>query len=182
MSFMSGNPDIERVLFSEEQLQEVVARIGAEITRDYEGKDVVLICVLRGAYVFMADLARAIDLPIECDFMVVSSYGNLTHTSGTVRILKDLDSSIEGRHVIIAEDVVDSGLTLEKLVDVLKHRNPKSVEIAALFHKHRPGTIECKYEGLECPDEFIVGYGLDYAEKYRNLPYVGVLAPSAIHD
>ena len=174
--------DIQEVLFTQEDLARRVGEIGAAITRDYAsaaGDGIVLVSVLRGAAIFMADLARAIELPIEMDYMAISSYGNGAKSSGVVRILKDLTSEIEGRHVIVAEDILDSGLTLKYLTKTLLSRNPRSLEIAALLRKQgaQKTDIECKYVGFECPDEFIVGYGLDYAERYRNLPYIGILKP-----
>lgn len=174
--------DIQEVLFTQEELARRVSEIGASITRDYAeaAKDgIVLVSVLRGAAIFMADLARAIELPLEMDYMVVSSYGDSATSSGVVRVLKDLSSSIENRHVIIAEDILDSGLTVKFLLDYLASRNPASLAVAALLRKqtNNQADIDCAYVGFECPNEFIVGYGLDYAERYRNLPYVGVLKP-----
>lgn len=172
--------DIESVLFSEQEIKDIVARMGKEISADYEGKNPVLIAVLRGAVVFMADIMRAIDCQISIDFMAVSSYGNGVKSSGVVRILKDLDTKIEGRDVLIIEDILDSGLTLSYLIDVLKQRNPNSIKVAAFLVKDVEGkshAIEPDYEGTHCPDAFIVGYGLDYAERYRNLPYIGILKP-----
>lgn len=175
--------DVSEILFSEQDLARRVAEIGAEITRDYadvaEGEGIVLISVLRGAAIFMADLAREIKLPLEMDYMAISSYGNGAKSSGVVRILKDLSSEIGGRHVIIAEDILDSGLTLTYLMKNLASRGPASIEVATLLRKKTKAQadIACRYVGFECPDEFIVGYGLDYAERYRNLPYIGVLKP-----
>ncbi|HIT50711.1 MAG TPA: hypoxanthine phosphoribosyltransferase [Candidatus Aveggerthella excrementigallinarum] len=168
---------VERVLFTQEELARRVTEMGAQITADYAGKDLLVVSVLRGAAIFMADLVRAIELPLEMDFMAVSSYGAGTTSSGVVRILKDVTSSIEGRHVLIAEDVLDSGLTLRALVDELASRGPASLAVAALLRKDVPNQAEiaCRYVGFECPDEFVVGYGLDYAERYRNLPFIGVL-------
>lgn len=179
----TNHPNIAKVLFSEEDLRDCVKKMGKQITEDYAGKDIVVISVLRGAALFMADLVREIKLPCEMDYMAVSSYGSGTKSSGVVNIVKDLSSSIEGRHVIIAEDILDSGRTLSYLLDNLATRNPASVEIATLLLKKTPNQmpIHCKYVGFECPDEFIVGYGLDYAERYRNLPYIGVLKPEAIN-
>lgn len=177
MSFLVDNPDVVRMLFTRDQIADKVQEIGAQVTADYAGQDLLVICVLRGAATFMADLVRAIDLPVEMDYMCVSSYGNGVASSGVVRIVKDLDCDIRGRHVLIAEDVIDSGLTLKYLIRNLESRSPASVEVAALLHKHREGAVESKYVGFTCPDEFVVGYGLDYAEKYRNLPYIGVLDP-----
>lgn len=180
--------DIKEILFSSEQLSQRVHEMGKQIEHDYAGlvakdakpgESLLVISVLRGAAIFMADLVREIDLPLEMDYMAVSSYGTGTKSSGVVRILKDLTSSIEGRHVLIAEDVLDSGLTLKYLLKVLESRNPASITVATLLRKANPeqADIDCKYIGFECPDEFIVGYGLDYAELYRNLPYIGILDP-----
>lgn len=174
--------DIQEVLFTQEDLARRVGEIGAAITRDYAsatGDGIVLVSVLRGAAIFMADLARAIELPIEMDYMAISSYGNGAKSSGVVRILKDLTSEIEGRHVIVAEDILDSGLTLKYLLKNLSSRNPASIAVATLLRKktEAQADIDCRYVGFECPDEFIVGYGLDYAERYRNLPYIGILKP-----
>lgn len=175
--------DISEILFSEQDLANRVGEIGAAITRDYrdraDGEGLVVVCILRGAAVYACDLIRAIDLPLEVDFMAVSSYGNGTKSSGEVRILKDLSSSIRGRHVIIAEDVIDSGLTLNALMENLRQRGPASLTVAALLRKDMPNQaqVDCGYVGFECPNEFIVGYGLDYAERYRNLPYIGILKP-----
>lgn len=178
------HPDLERVLFTEEQIRGRVSEIGAAITKDYAGKDLVVLSILRGAAIYMADLVRQIDLPLEMDFMAISSYGKAAKSSGIVRIQKDLTADISGRHVVIAEDVIDSGLTLRYLLDNLESRKPASIAIASLLRKNVPNQPElpCKYLGFECPDEFVVGYGLDYAEHYRNLPYIGVLRESAIVD
>lgn len=177
--------DIQEVLFSQEEIAARVAQIGAQITKDYadvvsdDGRGIVLVSVLRGAAIFMADLARTIELPLEMDYMAVSSYGNGAKSSGVVRILKDLSSEVEGRHIIVAEDILDSGLTLKYLMKNLASRNPASIEVATLLRKKTlaQADIECKYVGFECPDQFIVGYGLDFAERYRNLPYIGILKP-----
>lgn len=179
--------DIQEVLFSEEEIAARVAEIGAQITKDYaglveqDGQGIILISVLRGAAIFMADLAREIKLPLEMDYMVISSYGNGAKSSGVVRILKDLSSEVEGRHIIVAEDILDSGLTLTYLMKNLASRNPASIEVATLLRKKTlaQAEIDCKYVGFECPDQFIVGYGLDFAERYRNLPYIGILKPEA---
>ena len=176
--------DVSEILFTEEQIHDRVAEIGAAITEDFKEKagddGIILISVLRGAAIFMADLAREIKIPCEMDYMAISSYGNGVKSSGVVRILKDLSSHIEGRHVVIAEDILDSGLTLSYLIDLLKGRGPASVEVAAFLVKDIPGkvpAIEPRYVGSHVPDEFIVGYGLDFAERYRNLPYIGILKP-----
>ena len=171
--------DICRVLISEEQLKEKVTELGAQISRDYEGKKLLLVSILKGSVVFMADLMRAITIPARIDFMSVSSYGSGVKTSGVVKIIKDLDLNLEGYDVLIVEDILDSGMTLSYLVELLKSRNPASVEICSLLDKPERHKVEIalKYKGFTIPDEFVVGYGLDYAEKYRNLPYVGILDP-----
>ena len=174
-------PDIEKVLISEEEIQSKLAEMGEAITRDYAGRSVLLVGVLKGAFVVMADLARHIRLPVEFDFMAVSSYGAATKTSGVVRILKDLDHDLENRDVLIVEDIVDSGLTLNYLLKNLRARRPASLEVAALLHKRglQKVAIDMRYVGFEIPPEFVVGYGLDFGERYRNLPYVATLKPSA---
>ena len=175
------HPDIEEILLDEQDIKDIVKKVGAEITRDYADKNPLVIAVLRGAVVFMADIMRAIECPLSIDFMAVSSYGDGVKSSGVVRIVKDLDTKIEGRHVIIVEDVLDSGLTLSYLVRMLQSRNPASIEIAAFLVKDIEGkrpAIDPRYVGTHVPDKFVVGYGLDYAERYRNLPFVGVLKPS----
>src|SRR5215210_3155352 len=174
-------PDIERVLISSEEIQGKLAQMGEAISADYEGKSLLLVGVLKGAFVVMADLARYIRLPVEFDFMAVSSYGAATKTSGVVRILKDLDHDLENRHVLIVEDIVDSGLTLNYLLKNLRARRPASLEVAALLHKSglQKVDIAMRYVGFEIPPEFVVGYGLDFGERYRNLPYVATLKPSA---
>jgi hypoxanthine phosphoribosyltransferase len=171
--------DIQEVLYSEEVIQQKVQELGKAISRDYEGRNPLVICVLKGAFIFMADLAKNITIPIELDFMAVSSYGNSTRSSGEVKIIKDLDASVEGRDVLIVEDIIDSGLTLSYLIDVLERRNALSVNVVALFDKPGRRTVDLNadYTGFIIPDAFVVGYGLDYSEKYRNLPYVGVLKP-----
>lgn len=174
------HPDVNSVILSEEDIKEVISRLGAEISRDYVDKNPLIVAVLRGAFIFTADLMRAISVPCAVDFMAVSSYGDGAKSSGVVRIVKDLNTKIEGRDVIIAEDILDSGLTLSYLVKMLEGRGPNSVRIAAFAIKDIPGhtpAIQPDYVGTHVPNEFIVGYGLDYAERYRNLPYVGVLKP-----
>jgi len=169
---------IAKVLVSAEEIEAKLAEMGRAITEDYRGKDLLMIGVLKGAFIVMADLARHVDLPVEFDFMAVSSYGAATKSSGVVRILKDLDEEIEDRHVLIVEDIIDSGLTLHYLIRNLEVRNPASLELAALLVKDgidRP-PLDVRYEGFHIPPDFVVGYGLDYAGKYRNLPYVAVLA------
>ena len=171
--------DVCRILISEEELQKKVNEIGAQISRDYAGKQLLLVGILKGSIVFMADLMRAITIPARIDFMAVSSYGSGVKTSGVVKIIKDLDINLEGYDVLIIEDILDSGMTLSYLVELLKSRNPASVEICTLLDKPERHKVEVdlKYKGFTIPDEFVIGYGLDYAEKYRNLPYVGILDP-----
>jgi hypoxanthine phosphoribosyltransferase len=181
---MEIHPDISHVILTEDEVQSRVAELGADISRDYGDEPVLLIAVLRGAAIFVADLARAISSPVELDFMAVSSYGSSTKSSGVVRILKDLDETIEGRNVLVCEDILDTGLTLKYLLKNLASRKPRSLEVVALLSKEgkQRVPISCKYVGYDVPDEFVVGYGLDYAERYRNLPYVGVLKPEIYTD
>jgi hypoxanthine phosphoribosyltransferase len=173
--------DIAEVLISADEIQDKIAQLAKEVTEEYRDRDLLLVGVLKGAFVFMADLAREIQLPIEFDFMAVSSYGTSTKSSGVVRILKDLDYEITGRHVLLVEDIIDSGLTISYLLRYLEARRPASLEICSLFWKkgQQAVPLEVRYPGFEIPPVFIVGYGLDYAEKYRNLPYIGVLKESA---
>ena len=174
------HPDVDQILYSEDELRSRVKELGCQITADYAGKNPMLISVLRGSYIFMADLTRRINLDLTVDFMVVSSYGAGTVSSGQVEIKKDLSDSIEGRDLIIVEDILDSGNTLYYLMDVLKARKPASIRLCTLMDKpdRRTKSITADYVGFTIPDAFIVGYGLDYDEKYRNLPYVGVLKHS----
>lgn len=174
---MEKNPDVTEILYDEEQIARRVAEIGAEITERYKGEKIILIGILKGACIFMADLARAIDGDVEFDFMAVSSYGTEARSSGVVRIIKDIDRDIAGANVIVVEDIIDSGFTMKFLTKYLKARGPKSVDIAVFLRKNIGQQIPVKpsYVGFECGDEFIVGYGLDYAGRYRNLPYIGVL-------
>ena len=177
---MSMHDDVQEILFTEQQLKQRVAELGAAISRDYAGREpVLLVSVLRGSYIFMADLSRAIDIPVQIDFMSVSSYGKGTNSSGQVEIKKDLSDSIEGVHVIVVEDILDSGNTLSYLLHVLSARHPASISLCTLLDKpeRREKPIQADYVGFTVPNAFIVGYGLDYAEKYRNLPYIGVLKP-----
>ena len=171
--------DIKEVLITEEKLKETVKSLAQQLNRDYAGKDVILVSVLKGAVVFMADIMREIDLKCEIDFMVVSSYGSGGKIAGNVKIIKDVDLPIEGKDVIIIEDILDSGVTLSNLIKMLKERNPNSLEICTLLDKpaRRMADVHAKYIGIEVPDAFVVGYGLDFDEKYRNLPFVGVLKP-----
>ena len=181
---MGLHEDISHIIIPEDELQARVAQLGAEISADYGDESVLLIGVLRGAAIFLADLSRQITSPVELDFMAVSSYGSSTKSSGVVRILKDLDETIEGRNVLVCEDILDTGLTLKYLLKNLASRKPKSLEIVALLSKQgkQRVPIDCRYVGFDVPDEFVVGYGLDYAERYRNLPYVGVLKPEIYAD
>ena len=173
----SVHADVGEVLIDEESLRGRVVELGVEISEDYEGRDLLLVGVLKGAIFFMADLMRTIDVPCEVDFMAISSYGAGVDSSGVVRILKDLDVSIEGRNVLVVEDIVDSGLTLSYLLRNLEAREPASLEVCALLTKpeRRENDVACRYIGFEIPNRFVIGYGLDFAERYRNLPYVGVL-------
>jgi len=172
--------DIKEVLFSEEDLKAIVKRLGAQISEDYKDRKLLMVSVLKGSVMIMADLMREITIPCEIDFMSVSSYGNDTKTSGIVRILKDLDRNIEGYDLLIVEDILDSGKTLSYIQDILSARKPNSIRICTLFDKpdRRQVDLNAEYIGTVVPDEFIVGYGLDYAEKYRNLPFVGILKES----
>ena len=176
--------NIEHVLITAEEIQGTLRNLGAQITHDYEGRDLLLVGVLKGAFVMMADLARHIHLPVDFDFMAVASYGVATRTSGVVRILKDLDHDIEGRDVLLVEDIVDSGLTLNYVLKNLRGRRPASLEVCALLQKSgiQRVALDLRYKGFEIPPEFVVGYGLDFAEKYRNLPYIGTLKPEAYRD
>ena len=177
---MSMHDDILKVLVSEEELKAKVAELGAQISKDYEGRNLVLVSILKGSVVFMADLMRAVSIPCSIDFMVVSSYGGNTTSTGLVKIIKDLDGDLSGKDVLIVEDILDTGITLSNLVPMLKMRNPNSVKICTILDKpsRRKADIQPDYEGYQVPDEFVVGYVLDYDEKYRNLPYVGALKPA----
>lgn len=167
---------VKKVLISEEQISTKVKELGEIITRDYQGKPLLCVCILKGSILFTADLIREIKLPLEIDFMAVSSYGNSTESSGVVRILKDLDHSVEGKNIIIIEDIIDSGLTLQYLLNNLRNRKAESVKVCTFLDKseRRQVNIIPDYVGYEIPDEFVVGYGLDYSEKYRNLNYIGI--------
>ncbi|MBS4175755.1 hypoxanthine phosphoribosyltransferase [Bacillus sp. FJAT-49736] len=171
--------DIEKVLISEEEIQHKTKELAAQLTKEYEGRFPLAIGVLKGATLFMADLLKQVDTYLEMDFMDVSSYGKSTVSSGEVKILKDLDTSVEGRDILIIEDIIDSGLTLSYLVELFRYRKAKSIKIVTLLDKPtgRKANIEADYVGFIVPDAFVVGYGLDYAERYRNLPYIGVLKP-----
>jgi hypoxanthine phosphoribosyltransferase len=180
MEFTDAGDDLTELLISEEQIRTRIAELARQIEADYAGHDVLLVGVLKGAVMVMADLARELRIPLTMDWMAVSSYGSGTESSGVVRILKDLDSDLSGRKVLIVEDIIDSGLTLSWLMANLNSRGPESVEVCALLRKPDAARVEIdvKYLGFDIPNRFVVGYGLDYAEKYRNLRGVGVLAPS----
>jgi len=173
------HPDGERILFSGEEIQRRVAELGGQISADYAGKELLVVGILKGAMIFLADLVRHITVPTYFDFVAVSSYGASTQSSGVVRILKDIDRSIEGRHVLIVEDIVDTGLTLNYLVENFKSRGPAGVKVCTLLDKpsRRVVPVDIDYNGFVIPDEFVVGYGLDYNERYRNFPYIMVLSP-----
>jgi len=172
--------DIEEVLLSEDDIKSRVAELGEEISRDYQGKELMLVGILRGAFVFLADLIRSVSIPIETDFIAISSYGSSSTTSGVVRILKDLDDDIENKHVLIIEDILDTGLTLNYLVKNLTSRRPASLEVCSFIVKEgkQRVSIDLKYSGFTVPNTFVVGYGLDYAQKYRNVPFIGTLKRS----
>ncbi|MBQ3562663.1 MAG: hypoxanthine phosphoribosyltransferase [Clostridia bacterium] len=179
MESLLMNKDIEKVLFSEKEIEEIVGRLGAQISEDYKDKNLLLVGILKGSVVFMADLMRKISVPCSIEFMALSSYGSDTRSSGVVRVLKDLSTDIKDYDVLIIEDILDSGNTLSHLKAMLELRKPKSLKICTFFDKpeRRTANISADYVGAVIPDAFIVGYGLDYAEKYRNLPYVGVIKP-----
>jgi hypoxanthine phosphoribosyltransferase len=176
---VSIEKDIAEILIGTEELQAKVAELGRQISEDYRGRNPLLICLLRGAVVFLSDLIRAIDIPLEMDFIAISSYGASTESSGVVRLVMDLKSNITGRNVLIVEDIVDTGRTLAYILDNLRTRRPADIKVCALLNKpyRREVQVELDYHGFEIPDEFVVGYGLDYAESYRNLPFIGVLKP-----
>lgn len=172
--------DISEILISEETLRAKIQELGEQITHDYRGKHLLLLGTLKGAVPFIADLARAIQLPLELDYMAVASYGDSTQSSGIVRILKDLEGPVDHKHILVIEDIIDSGLTLHYLMDMIRRRNPLSLRICALLNKERERlkNVVIDYQGFTIPDRFVVGYGLDYAQRYRNLPYIGILKPS----
>jgi len=176
--------DIQKILISEEEIAKRVKELGVQLTEEYKGKELMVVGILKGCMLFLSDLVRAIDLPLTMDFMVVSSYGNATKSSGVVRIIKDLEREIEGKDVLIVEDIVDTGLTLSYLIENLKTRNPNSVKVCSLLDKpeRRKVHVDIEYIGFEIPDEFVIGYGLDYAEVYRNLPFVGVPKPEVYSE
>lgn len=181
---MDIEQDIEEVLISKEEIKDKVRELARKISEDYKDKNPLLVGILRGAVVFLADLAREISIPVEFDFMAVSSYGTATKTSGVVRILKDLDEDIKGRHVLLVEDIIDTGLTLNYLLKNLRSRKPASLEICALLKKEikQKSSFDVKYEGFAIPDKFVVGYGLDYSEKYRNVSAICTLKPEVYED
>jgi hypoxanthine phosphoribosyltransferase len=172
---------LAEILIPSDRLQARIAELGAQISRDYAGRDLILVAILKGSVVFLADLMRQISTPHAIDFMATSSYGNAVESSGVVRILKDLDASIEGRNVLIVEDIIDTGRTLDYLVRILRARQPASLEICTLLNKpaRREIPVPVKYIGFDIPDEFVLGYGLDWGQRYRNLPFIAVLAPEA---
>jgi len=174
------HPDIQRILISEKELHKRVKDMAAEITASFSGKDLLVIGILKGSVIFLADLVRQLPRPAAFDFMKVSSYGLSTESSGSVSILCDITENISGRHILLAEDIIDTGQTLSRLIPLLRQRNPASVKVAALLDKpeRRTASLSVDFTGFTIPDEFVVGYGLDYAEQYRNLPYIGVLKPS----
>lgn len=178
------NNDIAKILYSKEEIAEVVARLGAELAAEYHGKNPLVVGVLRGSAPFMMDLVRAMNCYLEIDFMDVSSYGDALESSGNVRIVKDLDTDVRGRHVLLVEDIVDSGRTLEKLLELFSARHAVSVKVCTLLDKpeRRAVNVAADYVGLTAPNEFVVGYGLDYRQQYRNLPYVGVLKPEVYQE
>ena len=184
MSMTELEQGVETVLIGQERLQERIRELGDEISSDYDGRDLLLIGVLKGAVFFMADLMRRLRVPCEIDFMAISSYGASTDSSGVVRILKDLDINIENRDVLVVEDIIDSGLTLSYLMRNLEARSPSSLEVCALLTKpeRREIDVDVRYVGFEIPNRFVIGYGLDFAERYRNLPYVAVLHPDLIPE
>lgn len=184
MAMKSMKDDISEVLFTERQLADIVKEMGARISRDYEGKNLVMVSVLKGSLIFMADLMREITVPCSIDFLSVSSYGAGTTTTGEVRILKDLDATLEGKDLLVVEDILDSGVTLSFLLKNLSARHPQSIRLCTLLDKPERRRVDIRpdYVGAQVPDKFIVGYGLDYAEKYRNLPYIGVLKPEIYAD
>lgn len=178
------HPDIQEVFLTEEQIKTRVRELAQQITADYQGQSVVLVAILRGSFVFMADLCREINLPCTIEFMSVSSYGSGTTSTGQVQITKDLSADIEGKHIIVIEDILDSGNTLSYLLNVLKQRSPKSIRLCTLLDKEerRVKPVQVHYSGFKIPDAFVVGYGLDFDEYYRNLPYIGVLKPHIYGD
>lgn len=178
------NQDIQAILLTEEQIAQKVAEIGKKISKDYAGKDLLIVVILKGSVIFAADLLRKITVPVSIDFIAVSSYGSGTKTSGVVKIIKDLSCSIEHKHVLVIEDILDSGKTLRHLTELLKTRNPESVQVCTLLNKpdRREEAVDVQYSGFDIPDAFVVGYGLDFAEHYRNLPYIGILKPEVYEN
>lgn len=181
---MCIHEDVEKILISEEELSKRVSELAEQISKDYEGKKVLIVTLLKGGVVFSVDLMRKLSIPVEIEFMCVSSYGSSSKTSGNVKIDKDLDQSIKGKHVLLVEDIIDSGLTLNRVRELLESREPASLKICTILDKpsRRKTYVDVEYTGFEIPDEFVVGYGLDYAQKHRNLPYVGVLKRSVYEN
>lgn len=181
---MCIHEDVEKILISEEELSKRVSELAEQISKDYEGKKVLIVTLLKGGVVFSVDLMRKLSIPVEIEFMCVSSYGSSSKTSGNVKIDKDLDQSIKGKHVLLVEDIIDSGLTLNRVRELLESREPASLKICTILDKpsRRKTYVDVEYTGFEIPDEFVVGYGLDYAQKNRNLPYVGVLKRSVYEN
>ncbi len=181
---MCIHEDVEKTLISEEELSKRVSELAEQISKDYEGKKVLIVTLLKGGVVFSVDLMRKLSIPVEIEFMCVSSYGSSSKTSGNVKIDKDLDQSIKGKHVLLVEDIIDSGLTLNRVRELLESREPASLKICTILDKpsRRKTYVDVEYTGFEIPDEFVVGYGLDYAQKHRNLPYVGVLKRSVYEN
>jgi hypoxanthine phosphoribosyltransferase len=173
------HPDAQEILISQQDIAEKVKELGAIVSRDYQGKELIIIGILKGSVIFMSDLVREINIPLALDFMAVSSYGASTKSSGVVQILKDLESNISDKHVLVVEDIIDTGLTLKYLIENLQSRHPASIKICTLLNKpeRRKVDVTADYNGFEIPDRFVIGYGLDYAEKYRNLPYIAILKP-----
>ncbi|MEA3345652.1 MAG: hypoxanthine phosphoribosyltransferase [Chloroflexota bacterium] len=176
--------DVSKILISNEEIQAKIAEMGRTISEDYQGRDLLLVCVLKGAFMFLADLMRHITIPHEIDFMATASYGRSTESSGIVRILKDLNTNVEGRDILVTEDIVDTGLTLKYLLRLLRDRNPASLRVCCLLDKkaRRKVEVPLDYVGFTVPNEFVVGYGLDYGGLYRNLPYVGILKPELYEE
>lgn len=172
--------DIKQVLFSEEEIHKRVVELGEQITRDYAGQELVVVSLLKGAVYFTAELTKHIDLPVRLDFLISSSYGNTTTSAGSINVIKDIDENIAGKHVLLVDDIIDTGLTLEKITNLLETRKPLSIKTAVLLDKgsRRVNEMDADYVGFEIPDEFVVGYGLDFAGDYRNLPIIGILRPS----
>lgn len=180
----NGYDEVSKILISEDEIKEIIDRLAQQINRDYAGKEIILVGLLKGSFIFMSDLMRKISLPCSIDFMIVSSYGGRTFSSGEVNIKKDLGYDIKGKNVVLVEDIIDSGITLSAVLDILKNREPASLKLCSFLSKpeRRKKEVKIDYLGTEIPDEFVIGYGLDYDEKYRNIPFVGILDPKYIND